>query len=233
MIGARPAPWLDHPDLHRQLEALCIARGVPMPMLQIVDDPALNAYATGLNPQQYAITVTSGLVDALDAREMQAVLAHELTHIRNDDVRTLTLVVVVAGIFAFVARALCRLDVIFDGVRGEGKRAGTLLALLAGLVLIALAWILSRMMRFALSRTREYVADAGAMELTKDPDALISALLKIDGRGDLARAPSGVMEMCFDNPRTGFLGLLATHPSIDDRIDAIVRFAGGRQPESS
>lgn len=226
VVGARTVSHSEAPGLHHLLEELCIARGIAMPALQIAEDPALNAYATGLNPQQYAITVTTGLMAALEPREMQAVLAHELTHIRNDDVRTMMLAVVIAGIFAFVAEQAWRSDLLSGG----RSRAGALPAKLVGLALIALAWVLSQAIRFALSRTREYVADAGAVELTKDPDALISALLKISGRGDLARAPSGVMELCFDNPRAGFGDLLATHPPIEARIEALVRYAGGRLP---
>ncbi|MDP4024478.1 M48 family metallopeptidase [Methylobacterium sp. NEAU 140] len=230
VVGARPATRLEAPDLHRLLETLCIARGLPMPALQIVDDPALNAYATGLNAQQYAITVTTGLMAALEPREMRAVLAHELTHIRNDDVRTMMLAVVIAGIFAFAADGAWRADLLRDRIQDGSRRAGALPAMLIGAALIALAWGFSQVTRFALSRTREYVADAGAVELTKDPDALIAALLKISGRGDLARAPAGVMELCVDNPRRGFLGLDATHPPIEHRIDALVRYAGGRLP---
>ncbi|BAU93712.1 protease HtpX homolog [Methylorubrum populi] len=230
VVGARLLARPEAPGLHRLLEDLCISRGITVPALQIVDDSALNAYATGLNPQQYAITVTTGLMAALDAREMRAVLAHELTHIRNDDVRTMMLAVVIAGLYAFVAEGMARADLMRAPAQGDGKRTGAVPAMLLGAALIVLAWVLSQAIRFALSRSREYVADAGAVELTKDPDALISALLKISGRGDLVRAPSGVMELCFDNPRSGFLDLLATHPPVEDRIGAIMRYAGGRMP---
>ena len=101
-------------------------------------------------------------------------------------------------------------------------------AILIGFALMAAVWFFSQLIRFGLSRSREYVADAGAVELTKDPDAMISALLKISGRGELANAPSGVMEMCVDNPRSGFFDLFATHPPIDDRVAALMRYAGGR-----
>src|SRR5687767_13165518 len=96
--------------------------------------------------------------------------------------------------------------------------------------MIALAWLLSIVIRFALSRKREYLADAGAVELTKNPDAMITALRKIEGRGELEGATSAVMEMCVDNPRSGFADLFATHPSIDSRVDALVNFAGGHDP---
>jgi heat shock protein HtpX len=97
-------------------------------------------------------------------------------------------------------------------------------------VLIALAWLLSVVIRFALSRSREFLADAGAVELTKNPDAMIAALRKIQGRGELEDVPSAIMEMCVDNPRSGFVDLFATHPPVNDRVDALVRYAGGRDP---
>ncbi|HYY83387.1 MAG TPA: M48 family metalloprotease, partial [Beijerinckiaceae bacterium] len=105
-------------------------------------------------------------------------------------------------------------------------------AILIALALIAIAWILSIVIRFALSRQREYLADAGSVELTKNPDAMITALRKIENRGELPRANSAVMEMCIDNPRSGFADLFATHPAIEDRIDALVRYAGGHRPPS-
>ena len=103
--------------------------------------------------------------------------------------------------------------------------------LLIAAALIAMAWALSLFIRFALSRSREYLADAGAVELTKNPDAMIGALSKIAGKGELPDVPSGLMEMCIDNPRSGFADLFATHPSIEDRIAALVRYAGGHAPE--
>jgi heat shock protein HtpX len=119
------------------------------------------------------------------------------------------------------------------GSSGSTKRRGggaALAAVAVALTAIALAWFLSIVIRFALMRSREFLADAGAVELTKNPDALISALLKIDGRGELDGVPSGIMEMCVDNPRSGFADLFATHPSIEKRVEALVRYAGGRRP---
>lgn len=229
-VGAHGVTRAEAPRLYNLLENLCISRGIPMPALRITDDPALNAYATGLNPSQYAVTVTTGLMEALDDREIEAVLAHELTHIRNDDVRTMVLAVVVAGIFAFVAELLFRGGLSFGRDRSDRNKGGALPAVLIGFALLAAVWFFSQLIRFGLSRSREYVADAGAVELTKNPDAMISALLKISGRGELARAPSGVMEMCVDNPRSGIFDLFATHPSIDDRVSALMRYAGGRAP---
>ena len=166
-------------------------------------------------------------------------LGHELTHIRNGDVRMLVIAVIMAGVISFFAEMVFRL--LFQGgfrfgrggsrSSGDSKGAGgVVIAIVIAVAMIAVAWLLSIVIRFALSRKREYLADAGAVELTKNPDAMITALRKIENRGELEGATSAVMEMCVDNPRSGIADLFATHPSIDNRIAAIVRFAGGRDP---
>ena len=179
--------------------------------------------------------MTSGLLNRLNDAELEAVLAHELTHIRNGDVRMLVIAVVIAGVISFFAELVFRL--MFQGglrfTRSGGDRRGSggaVLAVIIAVVMIAVAWLLSIVIRFALSRKREYLADAGSVELTKNPDGMITALRKIEGRGELEGATSAVMEMCVDNPRSGFADLFATHPSIDSRIEAIVKYAGGRDP---
>jgi heat shock protein HtpX len=165
------------------------------------------------------------------------VLGHELTHIRNGDVRMLVIAVVMAGVISFFGEMVFR--VLVQGGRwgggsrssgGSGKKGGAGVAILIAIALIILAWVLSIVIRFALSRKREYLADAGAVELTKNPDAMISALRKIEGRGDIPAANSAVMEMCIDDPRTGFANLFDTHPSVDKRVAALVEFAGGHDP---
>ena len=166
-------------------------------------------------------------------------LGHELTHIRNGDVRMLVIAVIMAGVISFFAEMVFR--VLFQGGfrfgRGsrsssdsEGRRRRGDRHRHRAWLLMAVAWLLSIVIRFALSRQREYLADAGAVELTKNPDAMITALRKIENRGELEGATSAVMEMCVDNPRSGIADLFATHPSIDNRIAAIIRFAGGRDP---
>jgi heat shock protein HtpX len=202
-----------------------------------MESPALNAFATGLNEKQYSITVTSALVDRLDDHELEAVLGHELTHIRNGDVRMLVTAVIIAGVLSFFAemvfRVLFRSGIGWGGGRSRSDSKGSggvVIAIVIALVMIAVAWLLSIVIRFALSRKREYLADAGAVELTKNPDAMITALRKIEGRGELEGVTSAVMEMCVDNPRSGFADLFATHPSIDSRVAAIVQFAGGHDP---
>lgn len=240
VTGGRAVTRKEEPRLYNLLENLCISRGIPMPALKVMDSPALNAFATGMNEKQYAITVTTGLIERLDDAEVEAVLGHELTHIRNGDVRMMVIAVIIAGVVAFFAELLFRLWFSGgfgwrsrrsnDGDSGGRGKGGAAAALLIAVVLIAVAWFLSVLIRFALSRSREFLADSGSVELTKNPDAMISALRKIENRGELEGATSAVMEMCVDNPRAGFADLFATHPSIDSRVEALVKFAGGHDP---
>ena len=240
VTGAHEVSRKEDPRLYNLLENLCISRGIAMPKLKVMDSDALNAFASGLNQRQYAITVTTGLMSRLNDAELEAVLGHELTHIRNGDVRMLVIAVIIAGVVSFVAELFFRMmfqgGFRFGGGRSSGGgsgdrgKGGAGIAIVVAIVLIAVAWLLSIVIRFALSRRREYLADAGAVELTKNPDAMITALRKIDGHGELQGATSAIMEMCVDNPRQGFADLFATHPSIAKRIAALVDYAGGHDP---
>jgi heat shock protein HtpX len=233
LTGGREVSRAEEPRLYNLLENLCISRGITMPKIKIMESDALNAFATGMNKRQYVVTATSGLVAALDDAELEAVLGHELTHIRNGDVRLLVVALIIAGAIAFFAELFFRLW-FYTGFRGrrssdgEGDRGrgGNFVAVAIAIVLVAIAWLLSSVIRFALSRSREFLADAGSVELTKNPDAMILALRKIEGRGDLQGATSAVMEMCVDNPREGFTDLFSTHPSIEARIKALVEVMG-------
>ena len=236
VTGAQPVTRQEEPRLYNLLENLCISRGITMPTLRIADDDALNAFATGLNEKQYSITVTRGLIKALNDAELEAVLGHELTHIRNGDVRMLVIAVVIAGVISFFGELVFRIffqNVMWGGGRrssGDDRKGGVGLAIIIALVIIAVVWILSIVIRFALSRQREYLADAGSVELTKNPDAMISALRKIEGRGEIPGANSAVMEMCIDNPRVGFSNIFDTHPPVEARVEVLVKFAGGHDP---
>jgi len=237
VTGAAPVTREQEPRLYNILENLCISRGIPMPTLRVAEDEALNAFATGMNRKQYSITVTRGLLNALNDQELEAVLGHELTHIRNGDVRMMVIAVVIAGVISFFGEMIFRLFFQasyyggFGGRRREsGSRGGAGAAMVIAVVLIVVAWLLSVVIRFALSRRREFLADAGSVELTKNPDAMISALRKIENRSELAHANSAVMEMCIDNPREDFANLFDTHPPIEARIEALVKYAGGRDP---
>jgi heat shock protein HtpX len=236
VTGARAVSRAEEPRLYNLLENLCISRGITVPKLRIADDDALNAFATGLNDKQYSITVTRGLISALDDAEIESVLGHELTHIRNGDVRMLVIAVVIAGVISFFGELVFRIffqNMLWGGGRrsgGDGDRKGGGIAVVIAVAIIALVWILSVVIRFALSRQREYLADSGSVELTKNPDAMISALRKIEGRGEIPGANSAVMEMCIDNPREGFSNIFDTHPSVVKRVEALVKFAGGHNP---
>ncbi|SNS38484.1 heat shock protein HtpX [Tardiphaga sp. OK246] len=245
ITGSESVTRQEQPRLYNLLENLCISRGIPMPKLKVMDSDALNAFATGLNPRQYSVTVTTGLLRALNDDEMEAVLGHELTHIRNGDVQLMVVAVIIAGVVGFAAELFFRIFINsgfrFGGSRSsrsssssdsdsKGSGGGAVFVIIIAVALIALAWALSLVVRFALSRSRELLADAGSVELTKNPDAMISALRKIENRGELPGATSAVMEMCIDNPREGFADLFATHPSVDSRVAALVKFAGGHDP---
>ncbi len=235
LTGGYAVERKDAPRLYNLLENLCISRGITMPKLKIVDTDALNAFATGMNPQQYSITVTTGLLDRLDDAEIEAVLGHELTHIRNGDVRMMVIAVIIAGAVAFFVELIFRLwfyNAFGFRARDDGERrgGGAGPAMLIAVALLVVAYVLSFMIRLALSRSREYLADAGSVELTKNPNAMISALRKIEGRGELPGATSAVMELCVDNPRTGFGELFDTHPSVESRVAALVQYAGGHDP---
>jgi heat shock protein HtpX len=235
VTGGRAIQRSDNPRLYTLLENLCISRGIPTPQLKVIESDALNAFATGMNAKQYSITVTTGLLDRLNDAEIESVLGHELTHIRNGDVRMMVIAVIIVGVISFFAELIFRLwfynGFSFRGSRSDERRGGGAgVAILVAIGLLVVAYLLSFLIRLALSRSREFLADAGSVELTKNPDAMISALRKIEGRGELPGATSAIMEMCIDNPREGFGELFDTHPSVESRATALVKFAGGHDP---
>lgn len=231
-VGAKGLSRKEAPELYNLLENLCVSRGLTMPALNIIETPALNAFASGLSDKSYKVTVTRGLIDALDRDEIEAVLAHELTHIMNRDVRLLIISVIFVGIFSFIGELVFR-SMFHSGVRIGGhsrsrkgdSRGGGILILVA-VALIVIAYLMALVIRFSLSQKREYLADAGAVELTRNPDAMISALQKISGRSQID-APNDVQQMMVENTQA-FAGIFATHPPIDKRIAALSEFAGGR-----
>jgi heat shock protein HtpX len=230
VTGAKGLDRTQEPRLYRMLETLCISRGMTAPKLMILETPALNAFASGVNEKQYTVTLTRGLIDHLTDPEVEAVMAHELTHIRNGDVKLMIVAVVIAGVISFFGEMMFR-GFRFGGPRrssSDNGKGGALI--LIGIAILVIAWILALVLRFSLSRSREYLADAGAVELTKNPDAMISALLKISGRADIDDVPSGIMDMCIENDPDDWGDIFATHPSIAKRIQALSTMAGGRMP---
>lgn len=252
VTGAKKVDRQSEQRLWNILEALCISRGITMPRLRIIETDARNAFASGVRKNQYAITVTRGLLNALDDKELEAVLAHELTHIENRDVQLLVIAAVFVGIISLVGDLLVRSPrLLFSGSRsgggssggsgsssrsssrssgtGKGGGGGLIILILIAVAIFLVARLLAIALRLAMSRKREFLADAGAVELTKNPDAMISALRKIAGHSEIA-APAQVQEMFLDHPRAkGFAGWLASHPSIEDRVANLVRFGGGRE----
>jgi heat shock protein HtpX len=234
--GARAVSRAESPRLYNLLENMCISRGVPIPALQILDSEALNAYASGLKEGDYRIAVTQGLLVELTDAEIEAVLAHELTHIRNRDVQLMVVAVIFAGIFAFAADLTIRRWNFPFGFsphrppeREDNRReSGAGLAIVVALLIIALSWGASVLIRFALSRSREYLADAGSVELTKNPDAMISALRKIEARGAIPTMPSRMHAFFIESPaQVRESGWFSTHPTVDERVRALIAYAGG------
>jgi heat shock protein HtpX len=230
---------LAEPRLYNALENLCISRGIAMPKLKIIETEGLNAFASGIRDSNYSVAVTRGLLDQLSERELTAVLAHELTHIRNKDTQLMVVAVIFAGIIAFVADIMFRrLDFPFgyspqprrssDRDRRESGGGAAVLIIVIALAVIAISWGVSVLIRFAISRSREFLADAGSVELTKDPDAMISALRRIEKGAAIPEVPSRMHAFFIESPAAEpERGWLSTHPSVDERIQALVAFAGG------
>ena len=230
LTGARKVERRTEPELYNLLENLAISRGLRTPALRIIDSDSLNAFATGLHEGQYSITLTRGLVNTLTRDEVEAVMAHELTHVINKDVRTMVIASIFAGIISVIA------EMVFRGLiysRGGGRRdnKNAMPLILIGVAFAVIGFALAIVIRMMLSRTREFVADAGAVELTKNPDSMISALRKVEGRSSV-KGPDELQQLFLDNQPdgVGLEGLFASHPPIQKRIDALVKFGGGRDP---
>jgi heat shock protein HtpX len=214
-------------DLYNTVENLAIAAGLPMPMVEIIETDALNAYASGLGTADASIAVTRGLLDTLTSDELEAVLAHELTHIRNRDVRLMMVAIIFVGILAFGAQVLGRT---VWGRSSTGTRVRPLalydiaLFAIAG-TLAGIGYLFGLIAKFALSRTREFLADAGAVTLTKKPEALISALRTIATHDTIPGIPASLQAMMISSR---IQGLVATHPPIEARVAALQAYAGAR-----
>jgi heat shock protein HtpX len=244
LTGATRIDRAGEPRLYNMVENLAIQRGRPIPSIRIIESAQLNAYASGVRREHYAVTVTRGLLDELDDAELEAVLAHEMTHIINGDVRLIVIAAVFAGLISLVGdvmmRGFGRGGTTFrSGSSGSsssssssssksksGGGGGAILIIIA-IVIFILARLAALALRMAISRRREYMADAGSVELTKNPDAMIGALRKIESRSSLGNIPGQVEALFIDSDSSGFW---ATHPSIGERCEALVRYAGGHDP---
>jgi heat shock protein HtpX len=226
MSGATQVTQADAPRFHRLVENLCIATGTPMPKLYVVEDPAPNAFATGRKPEEASITVTTGLFEIMTDRELEGVLGHELGHIRNYDIRVSLIVfglVVAVGILADIFMRFA----FFGGRRGGGQ--AQLLFLLFGVVAALVAPLLAGAVQAAISRQREYLADATSAMTTRDPDGLASALVKLGDLGrPLRRANTSMAHLWIADPLppNALARMFATHPPIPERIERLHTMGG-------
>lgn len=229
---ARPVTRQEEPELYNLLENLCIAQGMTMPHLAIIETSARNAFASGIDEKSYSVTVTRGLLDALQKDELEAVLAHELTHIINRDVRLLIVSIIFTGMIGFIAQlAWSSFRYSLYTRAGGGRRDGrVMLMILIVMVVLWLGYLATIFTRFALSRHREFMADAGAIEMTKNPDAMMRALLQIAANDRIPETTDDVALMCTASSHK-FMGLFATHPPIEARVKAIADVTGTPVPE--
>jgi heat shock protein HtpX len=228
--GSRPLSREEEPRPYNLLENLCISRGLTMPTLRIIETDEMNAFASGLHEGRFSITVTRGILQSLDDAELEAVLGHELTHVINRDVRTMVIASIFAGIITLMCQIIYR-SIMWGGFGGlRGRRGNVGVFILVALVVGAVGYVLAIVIRMAISRTREYVADAGSVELTKNPDAMISALRKVSGHAHLD-APQSMRAMFLEDDDEGIMGLFATHPPVEKRVAALMQYGGGRDVE--
>lgn len=228
---SKPLERTENKRVYNLLENLCISQGMKMPKLYIINDDSLNAFASGISEKSYSISLSTGIINKLDDEELEGVLGHELTHIRNRDVRLLIVSIIFVGIFSFLA------ELAFRSLRfvGSGKRdkdgKGTGAIILIAIAVTALAYFVSILLRFGISRKREYLADAGSADMTKKPYALASALRKISGDPLIEAVQSrDVAQLFIQNPKpsihksASWDNLFATHPPIEKRIELLEQY---------
>lgn len=226
-VGARPLERKENPRVYNIVENLSMACGMNMPQINVVDDPQLNAFASGIDEKSYTVTVTTGIIQKLNDDELAGVIAHELTHIRNRDTRLLITSIIFVGIVSTVMSVIVRM-LFYGSPRSRGKKGGNILVLLVALVCAALAYLFVLLTRFAISRKREFMADAGGAELCGNPWALASALRKISadpGLKDVGRDDIAQMYIVYPSSFKNFVGkLFSTHPDIAERIRLLEQY---------
>ena len=239
-VGAQPLTRKENPRIYNIVENLCMSCGMDMPMINVVNDPQLNAFASGIDKKSYTVTVTTGLMNRLNDEELAGVLGHELTHIRNHDTRLLITSIIFVGIISTIMSMVMRTMnnvMVFgryssDSRDGRGTGLSLILILVIGIICSIIAYVFTLLTRFAISRKREYMADAGGAELCGNPLALASALRKISadpGLGDVGR--DDIAQMYIIHPGSAVKGIMsfinslfATHPSTESRIRILEQF---------
>jgi heat shock protein HtpX len=230
--GAVPADPTEYKQLHNLVEALAIGEGIPKPAVYMIDDPSPNAFATGVSPEKAAITFTTGLLAIMNREELEGVAGHEMSHIKNHDIRLLLVVGTMIGMAALLASILWR-SVFF--ARGGGRGAGQLVLVIfaAGALLAVVGFIFGPLMRLALSRRRESLADVSGVELTRNPAGLLSALKKLQQNDKpFKKMNHATAAMCIDDPlqhhEAWYHRLYDTHPPIEERIAELEKIASGQ-----
>ncbi len=229
--GSKPLDRMENKRVYNLLENLCISQGMTMPKLYIIQDDSLNAFASGINEKSYSISLSTGIINKLSDEELEGVMAHELTHIRNRDVRLLIISIIFVGIFSFLAEMAFRSIRFAGGRRSSKDSKGSGAIILIAIVITAVAYLISLLLRFGISRRREYLADAGAAEITKKPYALAAALRKISADPLIEAVENrDIAQLFIDNPKpsahksASWDNMFATHPPIEKRIALLEQF---------
>ncbi len=226
IAGARPANKEEHRYLVNITDAVAIGAGVPSPKLYVIDSPAPNAFATGRDPERGVIAVTTGLINLMDRQELEAVIAHEMAHIRNYDVRLMSILAATVGAVIILRDVIMRSMRYGSRRRGGGGQGGQVhaVAYLVLILLLVLAPILATLLHLAVSRRREFLADASAAYITRNPEGLASALEKLRGyKGQPLQVSEGIHHMFISHPLSKFnaANAFATHPPLEDRIQRL------------
>ncbi len=221
--GAKEIKKEENPYVYKMVENLCITAGTPVPKVYIIDSPALNAFATGRDPKHASIALTTGIINALQNEELEGVIAHELSHIKNFDIRLMTIVVVLVGSIAIISNWFFRAQYFMGGRRSNNREGGQIagIIMIVGFVLLMLSPVIAELIKLAISRKREYLADASGSLLTRYPEGLARALEKISqSNTPLQTASAATAHLFISNPFKGksFLNIFSTHPPIEDRI---------------
>jgi heat shock protein HtpX len=230
--GAKPADPTQYQQLHNIVETLAVGEGIPKPAVYVIDDPSPNAFATGISPDKAAITFTTGLLAIMNREEIEGVTSHEMSHIKNHDIRLLLIVSTMIGMAAILASVMWRSA--FFANMGRSRNGGQLVIVMfaAGLLLAIVGLIFGPLIRLALSRRRESLADASGVELTRNPAGLISALKKLESNDKPFKGMThSTAAMCIDDPlqhhETWYHRLYDTHPPIAERIAVLEKISSG------
>jgi len=220
--NAQPIQKTDNPYVYRIVENLCITAGLPAPKVYIIPDEAINAFATGRDPQHASVAVTVGAINKLENEELEGVIAHELSHVKNYDIRLMTIVIVLVGLISILADLFLRGSLFGFGRKSDRDQGGNWLMII-GIVLIILSPIIAQLIQLAISRRREYLADASGSLLTRYPEGLARALEKIaNDKNVLDQTSSATAHLYISNPLKNsgrlFANAFSTHPPIEDRI---------------